>query len=407
MIVPGAAEALEAPRDVRPSVRDCRILVADDARTSRDLIAAFLRGAGYHEIAFAENGHEVLQLLEQQRPDLLILDLLMPEMDGFAVCRAIRNERAWADLPILVQTGMDGAENRVEAFAAGATDLVLKPLNRKELLARVAIHLENRLMFKQLQDYHERVSRELAVARAMQQALLPSSETIRRIRETHDIDLAVFVEPSSDLGGDLCGCMRLSEHQVSIYALDFAGHGVSAAINVFRLHALMSELQSITGNPSVFMTAINASLSELLPAGQYATMFYGVIDIRAQTFTYAASGMLGLMLRRTGEDEFTPLDGSGVPIGVLRGVGYANQTIAFPPGSVLLHCSDALIEARQADGTLVGEQGYATMASALGQGLSAQQQLDALLEGLRQRTSFPLDDDLTILCMKLGGDPRD
>lgn len=178
------------------------IVVADDEAVNRLLIGKYLSSAGFTNVHMAENGAEALELIEQVNADVLVLDIVMPVMDGFEVLETLRSENSkWQSLPILVETALDAPEERNQVFEAGATDLVTKPLNGKELVSRVKIHLENRMLMGQLQDFHERISADLARAQTMQLGLLPSETDIETITADHGIHIASAFHPCEELGG--------------------------------------------------------------------------------------------------------------------------------------------------------------------------------------------------------------
>ena len=183
-------------------IYDCRILIVEDSPTSRDNIAAVLTNAGYTNLEFACDGVEALEKVSTEKPDLMILDIVMPRLDGYKVCIWIRAKPEYQSLPILVQTALNQPEQRVSVFEVGATDMVSKPINEAELLARVKIHLENRLLLGGLRSYHERVESELNMAREMQSAILPSTEFTDKVEENYHLKISSHFEPSSELGGD-------------------------------------------------------------------------------------------------------------------------------------------------------------------------------------------------------------
>ena len=117
-----------------------RILVVDDTSANIQAVTAILREHGYH-ISVATNGRQALSVLERVRPDLILLDVLMPEMDGFEACRRIKHNPAYQDIPIIFLTSKTDATDIVRGFELGAVDYVPKPFNAYELLARVNTHL--------------------------------------------------------------------------------------------------------------------------------------------------------------------------------------------------------------------------------------------------------------------------
>lgn len=336
------------------TVLDCPILVVDDNAFNRTLIGAFLAEAGFRQVSFAAGGVEALAMIEAAIPDLLILDIMMPGIDGFEVCRRLRAMPETADLPILVQTALSSGEDRNRAFAAGTTDLVSKPLERTELLARVRIHLEDRVLIRRLQTYRTRVEAELSIARSMQEHLLPTPAQSAVVAAAAGCRLRAHSAISPHLGGDLWGLLPLGGRRFGAYLLNVAGCGVSAALNAFRLHALLQELGPAHGeDAAALLTALNDRAAGLLAPGDKATMTYGVVDGAAGRFTHAsADGAPPMILNGDGG----PAIGSaaGLPIGIAPGTRYRSEVMDFPRGSVLALYSVAVLEALDAGGTGIG-----------------------------------------------------
>ena len=138
------------------------ILIVDDSPIARDALEALLTGSDY-ELVFAESGREALQLAGAMRPDLILLDVMMPDVDGFETCRLLRAERSTAEVPILLVTALDDRSSRLKGFDAGADDYVVKPFDRAELLGRVRTILRlNR--FRRLTEERERFQRMVELA---------------------------------------------------------------------------------------------------------------------------------------------------------------------------------------------------------------------------------------------------
>ena len=119
---------------------DCRVLIVDDAPANIASLSAVLRGQGY-QISVATDGRKALDVLARIRPDLILLDVMMPEMDGFETCAHIKSVAAWRDIPIIFLTGKSDTGDIVRGFELGAVDYVAKPFHAHELLARVRTHL--------------------------------------------------------------------------------------------------------------------------------------------------------------------------------------------------------------------------------------------------------------------------
>lgn len=373
------------------TILDCPILVVDDTAFNRTLIGAFLAEAGFRRVSFAASGLEALAMIEAALPDLLILDIMMPGMDGFEVCRRLRAMPETADLPILVQTALSSGEDRNRAFAAGTTDLVSKPLERTELLARVRIHLEDRVLIRRLQAYRARVEAELSIARSMHEHLLPTPAQCDAVAAAAGCRLRAHSAISPHLGGDLWGLLPLGGGRFGVYLLNVAGRGVSAALNAFRLHTLLQELGPIHGQDAAgLLTALNDRAAGLLAAGEKATMTYGVVDGEAGRFIHAsADGAPPMILDDDGGPHFGLA--TGLPIGIAPGTRYRSEMMELPRGGVLALYSVAVLEALDAGGTGIGLGWMIARAVAEGEGF------DAVVRSLGFALGQASGDDHTLL----------
>lgn len=379
----------------------CRVLVVDDAGPVRELIGAYLGLAGIGRVEYAANGREGLEKAHRFDPDLVILDIMMPEMDGFEVCRRLRADPHYRHLAILVQTALESPQERTEVFRAGATDLVTKPIHGPELIARARVHLENRLMIRDLENYRRTMSADLELARDMQEGLLPDTTCIAEAASRVGLGIWSHFQPSAELGGDMWSLHDLGDGRIGVAMVDFSGHGVSAALNTFRLHSLMRQAPHFA-EPSHYLAHLNGLLVEMLPTQQFATMIYGIVDGRNGTFRYSAAGAPGPLLGVG--DKVVQLDASGVPLGITRRVAYTDQTVAFPEGAFLFFYSDALIETADGDGAMLETEDVVAMALAARAEAGQGSPLAALL-GEFGRARAGVEDDLTLLWLERRGAP--
>lgn len=333
-----------SPHEAR--IRAATILLIEDDPVSLSLTVAALELHGFHSIIQTTDSASALEALRSNTPDLVILDLVMPDKDGFDICRALKSKPDLQDVPILAYTALENEEKRLTILNMGASDLAIKPINPEELIARCRIHLEKRFILKDLQDYRSRMEEDLANARAMQNMLMPDIGMIKSVEAQHQLDISTLFMPSMAIGGDFWGIHRLpSPHKVAFYIGDFTGHGVTAAINVFRLCALMGKLpDSLLAQPAECLAQINQQLHAILPVELYATMFYGVLDTHQNTLDYCIAGSLPPLLLRQATRDFTLLEGSGLPLAVTADAKYRSYTQSFHVGDTLMLYSDALTE---------------------------------------------------------------
>jgi len=332
-----------------------KLLIIEDNRFERLVLRHILETTGFIHVDEAVNGVEGLKKIQNNQPDLIILDIEMPQMNGIEFCKKISSNPALKHIPIIAQTGRTRSEDKQQIFAAGACDYVAKPIDQAEFISRIFSHLERTRWHAQLAQFHTRVNEELEMASQTQQILIPSATVLNKVKSRYQIDIRHHELTCSELGGDFWGIHQLSDHQLIGYLIDFSGHGINAALNTFRLHTLMQQFYDQCQDPGEFLSQLNTELAALLPTGQFCTVFYGIIDTRAHSLTYAtASCPAPLVFRENGTAEM--IDGSGFLFGTIADIRYQTHSIAFAPGDTLLLYSDALTESPDLKGNLLDEE---------------------------------------------------
>jgi len=369
----------------------CRVLVVEDDPSTRAVLRQLLGVIDIHDVEMASDGVEGLNKVLEYRPDLIILDITMPRMDGYEVLSHLKAATETRDIPVLIQTGSDNRETREKTFSAGATDFISKPVNPLEFFARVKVHLQNRLLVRHLEAQLQQVETELQSAHRMQTNMLPTPAAIADLRASFRLDVGQHFQPSSALGGDFWQFFPISKNQVAFYICDFSGHGVAAALNTFRLHTLIAQMRRHIKSPQVFLHMLNKQLLDLLPRGQFSTFFLGVYNRRRHTLTYAGAGAPAPMLDRG--HRMRSLDTRGMPLGIAAQPIYRNRTVPFKPGDALLLYSDALTEAPG-----LGAAAFRKMALRRWHESTAQKAVDMLMDDFfRVTPKQPLDDVTAVL----------
>ena len=201
------------------SLANCRVLVVeDDEGIHQLLIGHFLDLIGIKDIEFAIDGVEGLEAARRWHPDLIVLDLEMPRMNGLEMLRQLKADFTLADIPVIIETAEESSERREQMFELGATDFVSKPLICKEFQGRVKVHLENRLHVRRLEADLERIQQELRDAATLQRALLPSSARLAEKEKRYGLIIRQVFEPCSQLGGDFWGMIPIDDRRVGARA---------------------------------------------------------------------------------------------------------------------------------------------------------------------------------------------
>lgn len=379
------------------NLRDAALLIVDDEATGWGLLKEILAARGFDRVDVAQSGQEALEKIQQSPYDLVLLDLVMPDVDGFTVCRTIRSMPGFARLPIIVQTYLDKPGDRARAFAAGATDLVAKPINAAELEARVRIHLENRAMLAELTLYKQRLESEMNAAQRIQNAAVPQRSVYEALAESHNLHIDGYLRASSQLGGDSWSVRRLDATKIAVYTLDFSGHGVNAALNAVRLDALMTGAGEKALHPGALLHYLNIEICRVVPVGQFATLFYGVIDCERRELRYASAGAPPVLYWPHAAAPAAAWEDSDLALGLSSTTRYSEKTAAFAPGAQLFLYSDGLT---------YPFGGAASLNDAGVQSLLSETDIHRAFRLLRDRVEQdfpqPLRDDVTLVAIRFG-----
>jgi len=372
----------------------CPILIVDDDDLICDFVKMHLEIDGFQNIEIALNGALALEKVETFNPDLMILDMSMPVLDGFGVLRQLRANSETADLPVLVTTALDTHEGRNEILRHGATNYITKPIDGELLIQRSRDLLERRLLLSELTRYRNRLENELAAARDMQGEIIPSKEDAREIAGRYGCEISSHYRSSSELGGDSWGIRALDDSRFMIFIADFAGHGVAAALNTFRLDAIIKEIDRPPSSPAAFLSNVNTSLHQLLQPGQFATMLCAIVEPSKDRLVFAGAASPEPIVGSSLSNEARLEDASGVLLGARHGSTYEDRVIDFPEGSFLFLFSDALFESPRKDGSSIETEGVLDLAVKALE-TKARNPLDFVLDRFDAAVEHPLTDDLT------------
>ncbi len=352
------------------------LLVIDDDASNLDMLSRRLRRKGF-DVATGIDGEQALSMVEAGDYDLILLDVMMPGLDGFEVLRILRQSHAATDLPVIMATAKGESEDIVHALGLGANDYVTKPLDFPVVLARVHVHLalkrsvervrllerslaaRNRELERvnsRLASANGRMLRDLKAAAKVQESLLP-----RGTRDIPGLAFAWAFRPSEELAGDGLNVVDLGGARVGLYVLDVSGHGVASSL----LSVSLSRRLGPPGDPSSILVEeaglagparVAQELDRLFPfdpaTEQYATLAYGLLDANTREFRYVCAGHPPpAMVPALG--KATILEGRGYPIGLAEGT-YEEQTLTLSVGDRLFLYSDGIPEALGPDDSAFG-----------------------------------------------------
>jgi sigma-B regulation protein RsbU (phosphoserine phosphatase) len=398
------------PADHIPSDNERgRLLVVDDNEMNRDMLSRRLAKRG-HEVAVAEDGHQALEMVREHEFDVVLLDIMMPGIDGYDVLERLRQDHAAGDLPVIMATAKDESRDIVQALKLGANDYVTKPFDFPVVLARVNTQLSLKRSRQALAEAHRRMKRDLEAAARIQQAFLPTA-----IPEVQGVRFAWRYVPCDELAGDTLNIIPLDDHQVAVYVLDVSGHGVPSSLLSVTLSRLMTrgaESDSILWNEANDQSASPVDVAEELArrfpydmeTGQYFTLAYGVLDVPGRELTYVSAGHVPIIRVRPGARP-NIYETTGPPVGLIPASimpsEFEQVTISLQPGDRLYFYSDGIPEATDSDDEQFGEERLADTLDRLVD-TPLEDSLPALVDAARAwsgGTAF--DDDVTILAVEI------
>ncbi|MBI2754682.1 MAG: SpoIIE family protein phosphatase [Betaproteobacteria bacterium] len=364
---------------------EASLLVVDDSEANRDMLSRRLKGKGY-AVTVAEGGRQALDLVARHRYDLILLDIVMPDINGLEVLQTLRRTWSAADLPVIIATARDESGDVVEGLKVGANDYVTKPLDLPVVLARVQTQLSLKRAVDQIkrleEDLEQRnealedsnsklefVNRELALANQrmerdlrsavrIQESLLPTS-----LPDGPDARFAWLLKPCAELAGDTLNVFRLDDDHVGMYVLDVVGHGVEAALLSVAVSRVLSPapdsflMRRAEGSPHrrfLSPAEVAVQLDRYFPwdraTQQFFTLLYGVLNLRTREWRYVSPGHPPpILLARNAEAPRVLASASELPIG-LGEAGYQEQVVALQPGDRLYLYSDGIPEAVNGEG---------------------------------------------------------
>lgn len=386
-----------------------KVVVVDDQNTILQVVKQAFLQAGYRHVQVFQDGQAALEFMHRERPDVVLLDVLMPNMDGFAVCNQMKLSSKLKDIPVIFLTGADDAQHRVQGFKLGAVDYVVKPATPTELLMRCETHLMNGLMLQKLHQFAGRMQDDLARARNFQHDLLPAAESITALATAHGLDLATIYQGCDSLAGDYWTLLPLDAEQVALCLVDFTGHGVVAALNTVQLHALLHSEDDLH-NPVHVAKNLNGHLHQLLGQASFATFVYGVLNTRTGALAYASGGSPPMFIRHR-DGTLTELACTGLPLGLAPEIDILPRRATLAPGDTLLLVSDGFTDSPHhspsSNGVCPigplrwGTEGLHDALQNLPVALNASALLTELLDVFYASVTLPVPDDLTAVAIRM------
>lgn len=333
------------------------ILAVDDNLQNLQVIGSVISGNIPCDLRIAKSGIEALKLVEKAIPDLILLDVNMPEMDGYEVCRRIKSIEGLKDVPVIFITALGESESIVRGFEAGGSDYVVKPFDPLELTARARTHLELRLSRLELERINrdlaarnEKMEKDLKVAQMVMKGLISMKKPA-----VDGIEVDFRYMPLDRVGGDYFRFFPMPNGQCGLFLGDVTGHGVASALFLSLIKSVTDRIQSEKGNmPAEFMRLLNLELlgkmTSYFITGLY--LYFSRKETGELQLAFANGGHPKPVLIRKGRASF--IGDINTVVAVQERAEYHQNSMDLEKGDRLFIYTDGIPETRNSDDEIIG-----------------------------------------------------
>lgn len=358
------------------------ILIVEDEPGTNRMIQLVLERGGFNTCsAFDIAG--AMQAIREQRPDLILLDISLPDGSGFDVCQQLQKEPGMARTPVLFISSHEDVATKIRGFEVGGVDYITKPIAGAEIIARVCTHLRLRRAYDKLAELQAERIQRLAGA---QEALMPHPQDIP------EAGFSIRLHQILQAGGDFYDVVPISDQVVDYIVADASGHDLAASFWTASLKTLIAQNAFASNSPCDIVHAINNTLRRILPEGVFFTLIYARLNRNKNTLTLInAAHPPAIIIPQDGRDPY-PVYQQGDLVGMFDDAVYDSQDLVLRAGDRFLLYSDGLIEIEGSH-----EAGLNKLLQALPQlqNQSAATMIDQLVDQLTD--DVQINDDIVLM----------
>ena len=369
------------------------VLLVDDEPANIQIVNSILKDI--YKTRIATSGAKALELANQEpAPDLILLDVMMPEMNGYEVCSRLKSADHTRDIPVIFLTGQTEIDDETKGFEVGAVDYIHKPFSPAVVQARVRTHLMLRGVREQLARQLQAIQCEMDTARQIQLSILP-----REIPVIKGLDISARYLPMTAVAGDFYDFIPIDENRIGILVADVSGHGMPAALISSMLKIALDGQAKCALEPARVLAGLNQALCGKFQ-GHFVTAVYIVVDTERQSLLYAGAGHPPLIFMDHSAGEARDFLENGLFLGFFPEATYTAVEIPFKVGDWGVLYTDGILEMTDPSDEQFGLDRFKQFLQG-NHGLSAGQFVDALLDELSRWSDLASgrepEDDITLL----------
>lgn len=351
--------------DLSSEERQSRILVVDDNDDNRYTLTLYLDLEGYTNVEIAHDGEEAIAVLKEKPFDLVLLDVMMPKVDGYQVLSWMKSANLLNDLPVIMISALNEIDSIVRCIELGALDYLMKPFNPVLLKARITSSLERKRLRDEINAHLARLTEELDAARRLQLGMVPQVFPLPTPEQP--IEVFATMEPAREVGGDLYDFFHCADGTFCFLVGDVSGKGMPAALfmartkSLIRLAAeLMQTPDGATVGAAEIVKRVNRELCQNNDDMMFVTLFFGMLQPKTGEFRFCNAGHNPPFLVTSGNVQ--PIEGAkGTVLGVDDCSEYGTGHMTIGPGSTIYLYSDGVSEAANPGDELFSEERLETL----------------------------------------------
>lgn len=335
-----------------------KILVVDDISTNRIILRQTLTSLGDYEVVEAVDGRDAIEQFEKEKPDLILMDIMMPDIDGCQASRTIKGKMGDDYTPIIFVTALSSDDSLVTALSSGGDDYLTKPFNVDVLESKIIAHLRIRELTLQLNKKNELLS-------SFNQRLITEQELVEHFFEKaiqqsflDEKIIKYHMSSMSAFNGDLLLSERGPNGGIYLITGDFSGHGLSAAMGTLPVALIFFKMAAGGFSVGDIAREINFQLYKLLPCGMFFTASILELNRHGDTMSIWMGGMpKNYWMSKSGELKGL-INSQHMPLGILHDDEFDSSIQAFDienEDKIYLY-SDGIVEAKNPNGELFGEE---------------------------------------------------
>ncbi len=379
-----------------------KILIVDDTEMNLRILISAL--GDVYDVSVATDGFSAFELLEEELPDLILLDIMMPGMNGYEVCERLKADPRTVYIPIIFLTALTEIKAKSKGFEVGAVDYITKPFDIVEVKARVNTHVLMQRNLAELKKAHDaievqrkRMQLELDLGMKIQNNMLPVA-----FPDNKEFGLAAYLKPAKELGGDFYDFFFIDDEHLCFCVGDVSGKGVPAALFMAVSKTLIKSSATSELSPSKILQKVNCEISRDNEAMMFVSLFIGVLNIPTGEVLFSNGGHNSPFAVKSDGSVEEINEKHGMVLGFSGAMKYKEGRLLLGRGDSIVLYSDGITEAVNTKGEFYNESGLAD--SLLVEQSSVCEMLQNVLAKLdRFVGSAEQSDDITALILRYNG----